>query len=363
MGVFDGEYPQDLSRVLGHAKRLMKVLAKLERDRKDAWFVGRAAEIRGVVSLALADFRSGARDIESTDKALTAYIDTLHRGASKKLRCGLALVCCSMDDVITAVALDEARSVVGIDTSGGGAETHVTSAPTVPTGWVDSPEMLARVREGLAFVEINARAMVKTTGEAAATMDDLRAFGREGLLDAARSFDEHRGVPFERWASLRIRTAMVDGVRRWGAMPAGARRELLALEAIDSSPSDIQDSPDSTGAGPPDAVGGVARVRRDRDVESLGARGASPEDAAAHAELGSLLRGIVKALPNQERELVERSYFQGQTLDQAAASMGVSKSWASRVHARAIETMQRALSKSESGDSNARGSKPLPRRS
>jgi RNA polymerase sigma factor for flagellar operon FliA len=41
--------------------------------------------------------------------------------------------------------------------------------------------------------------------------------------------------------------------------------------------------------------------------------------------------------------LVERHYFGGATLDEAARALGLSKSWGSRLHARAIEQMAREL--------------------
>ena len=75
-----------------------------------------------------------------------------------------------------------------------------------------------------------------------------------------------------------------------------------------------------------------------------GGFGLTPEDALAKAEVASLVRTIVSDLPSVERALIERSYFSGLTLAQAAASIGVSRSWAHRVHARAIETIQRELS-------------------
>ena len=71
----------------------------------------------------------------------------------------------------------------------------------------------------------------------------------------------------------------------------------------------------------------------------------TPEDALAKAELASIVRTIVADLPSAERELIERSYFSGLTLAEAAAAIGVSRSWAHRVHARAIEIIQRELSK------------------
>src|SRR5579884_432036 len=213
MGVSNGQYPRDLRKVVAHAQRLMKVLSEIERYRKDAWFRGRAEEVRGAVSLAIEDWRSGARDADGAGRVLLSYVDSLHRGASKKLRCGLALACCDPDDVITAVAPDEWRSAATFNTTGA-ATSQVTAEATVPGEWVDTPEMLARFQKGLPLVEVHARSVARREGPGC-TLDDLRAFGREGLLDAARSFNDSRGVPFDRWASLRIRNSMIDGVRRW----------------------------------------------------------------------------------------------------------------------------------------------------
>src|SRR5260370_12813404 len=134
MRAFNGQYPRDLGKVIGHAKRLTKVLTKIERSGGDAWFFGRAGELRGVVSLALADWRSGASDTEAVGKAITSYIDTLHQGASRKLRCGLALECCELDDVITAVGPDEERSMAGEDTARTVVNTD-TNAPPRQTRW------------------------------------------------------------------------------------------------------------------------------------------------------------------------------------------------------------------------------------
>src|SRR5580698_9565045 len=222
MGAWSGEYPRDLAKVIGHAKRFTKVLANLETHDADAWFLGRASELRGVVSLALADWRSGASDLETASHAIVSYVDALHRGVAKRLRCAVALDCCEHDEVITVGVPEDWEFPPTVEIES--AESAPTNGPTVPARWVDSPAVLARVREGLPLVDRIARAIARRVGEAHATLDDLCAFGREGLLDAARAFDERRGVPFDGWASLRIRSAMIDGVRRWGPIPAGERR-------------------------------------------------------------------------------------------------------------------------------------------
>ncbi|MDP9036678.1 MAG: hypothetical protein M3O50_17895 [Myxococcota bacterium] len=110
MGLSNDQYPRDLRRAIAHAERLMKILSEIERARQDVWFRGRAEEVRGAVSLAISDWRSGARDADGVGKLLPSYVDSLHRSASKKLRCGLALACCDSDEVITAVAPDQWNS-------------------------------------------------------------------------------------------------------------------------------------------------------------------------------------------------------------------------------------------------------------
>ena len=352
MGVFRSQYPKDLAKVIQHAKRMTCVLNELERVRTDAWFMGRSGELRGVVSLALADFRSGASDTEAAGRAILSYVDALHRGASERLRCGLALDCCELDDVITAVSSDDAESVAGTDGQTNGA-SRTTNGPTVPAGWVDRPEMLAWFREGLELVEIHARTLARRVGSGGTTLDDLRGFGREGLLDAARAFDEHRGVPFERWASMRIRNAVIDGIRSWGATaaraprrlrgPAAARAEETVTDRQAGSPapgvSEFEESSDGSRlvASPTEVAVGIG--------DSVEAHPVTPEDLLVKAQLEATVRAIVAGLPKRERALIERTYFEGQKLEQVAASMGVTRAWARRVHDRAIERIEGELRK------------------
>jgi RNA polymerase sigma factor (sigma-70 family) len=73
--------------------------------------------------------------------------------------------------------------------------------------------------------------------------------------------------------------------------------------------------------------------------------GATPEDLLQEAQIAALVREIVADLPIPERTLIERSYFQGLTPEQAAASIGVSRSWGHQMHARAIARIERELRK------------------
>ena len=92
------------------------------------------------------------------------------------------------------------------------------------------------------------------------------------------------------------------------------------------------------------AMGLVASSGRGEEGELVGVgRYASPEEATAHAELMALVRETIAALPDQEAELVRRHYLEGERFDHVAAELGLSKSWASRLHTRAMSRLSKRL--------------------
>jgi RNA polymerase sigma factor FliA len=245
----------------------------------------------------------------------------------------------------------------------GAFRAHVPPTLTQPQPQalsVDTPEVLARFHAELDLVDVNARQVARRIATPSITLDDLRSFGREGLLQAARSFDGSRGVPFRRWANMRIRGAMIDGVRQWGHLPRRVYHELRALAAGDAAQEGFDDdhgtAPAATAeaadrrltsylAGIATAIAVGAMVGHEDVADG---REPSPEENTSKAELARQVRAIVQRLPDAERTLIERHYFGDETLDQASASLGLSKSWGSRLHARAIDRIARELRSRES---------------
>jgi RNA polymerase sigma factor for flagellar operon FliA len=72
-------------------------------------------------------------------------------------------------------------------------------------------------------------------------------------------------------------------------------------------------------------------------------REATPDEAVAQQELCELLREMVSKLPENERAIIQLTYFDGKTLTEAADALGKSKSWASRVHSRVLEKLAHSL--------------------
>ncbi|MBX3261588.1 MAG: sigma-70 family RNA polymerase sigma factor [Labilithrix sp.] len=228
----------------------------------------------------------------------------------------------------------------------------------------DPPEVLARVTEGLALVDVIARQMRRQFG-AHVQVDDLASQGREALLAAARSFDAERGIPFRRWANLRIRGAMIDSVRQSGNLPKRVYRKLRALQAADLVHDAANE--EQAAAPPPTAEAADARLgdqlasaamamalgflspRRGEALESAKDPDHSPESNVGHAQLIARIKLAIAELPDQERTLLTRHYFDEVNLDEAARELGLSKSWASRLHARGVEALARHLKRARVG--------------
>lgn len=230
----------------------------------------------------------------------------------------------------------------------------------------DSPEVLARISEGMPLVEIIARQLRRETSPSL-SVDDLASVGREALLHAARTFDPDRGVPFRRWVNLRVRGAMIDSIRKGGNVPRRVYRKLKVLEAADHVQAglveDVAQQPPAT----PEAADaklteylaqaaaamalGFMTMRSIE--EGAGSRVAddeeSPEDQTARAELLAILREAIDERPEQERQLLMRHYFDDVTFEEAARELGLSKSWASRLHARAMEGLAKRLRRDRIG--------------
>src|SRR5881275_1303031 len=74
---------------------------------------------------------------------------------------------------------------------------------------------------------------------AVASADDLESAAVIGLIDAVDRFDPQRGVPFEGYASLRIRGAVLDEVRRVDELGRADRRRQRALVATGGEPRGV----------------------------------------------------------------------------------------------------------------------------
>jgi RNA polymerase sigma factor for flagellar operon FliA len=204
---------------------------------------------------------------------------------------------------------------------------RVTTCPSLD-------DVVQRVVGGLDMVERMARRMSRCLG-ARLELEELLSAGREGLLDAARRFDQRRGLPFAAYASLRIRGAMLDSVRRMAGLPRRAyERALRGRSGGDQPEREIALLCEAKAAS---AKFGLA-LHADYASPSC-----DPEAALERAQLLALIREGLGTLARDEAELVRRHYFEGERIDDIGRSLGITRPWAGRILARAVARLTRHI--------------------
>ena len=226
----------------------------------------------------------------------------------------------------------------------------------------EDPEVMERFKATLDLVPKIAGQVVRTL-RGFMGLEDLVSLGQTGLLEAARRFDPTRGVPFRAYASIRIRGSMIDGVRALSPVRRSTFERLRGLQAMHRVAEVVTDDAYAPGMGdltPQQAdqlisehlanmatamaIGMIARPVRGEDGEVVAlSRQESPEDSAGNAELRAIVLASIDELPPQEAELVRRHYIDGDRFEQVAQDLGLSKSWASRLHSRAIARLSKRL--------------------
>jgi RNA polymerase sigma factor for flagellar operon FliA len=184
-------------------------------------------------------------------------------------------------------------------------------------------------------------------------IEDLVAFGFQGLLEARQRFDASKGVAFKSFAYYRVRGAILDGVRVMARLPRRAYARLRAAEALDQATEQngqqqgaAQRAPSAEGTlrSIDSILGRVAAAYTVAvTVEDAEQGAGSPEEALLHEERLTRMRSAVAKLPDRERHMIEGHYFQGKRFDALSAELGISKSWGSRVYAHALDLLREAL--------------------
>jgi RNA polymerase sigma factor for flagellar operon FliA len=189
-------------------------------------------------------------------------------------------------------------------------------------------------------------------------MEDLVSDGVMGLMAAADRFDPERGVKFETFATYYIKGAILDNLPKLPTVPAKQQAvdETMGLNEDDEASSDAV------------ALTGKVTQMTYSYVLSLDApQGSSDDgedfnllkqlgkaDAVQHdmelEELQQTLRLAIEQLPIQERTTLRYYYFHHMSFSEIGQKLGLSESWVSRIHRRALEQLRHKLGKKKSID-------------
>lgn len=189
--------------------------------------------------------------------------------------------------------------------------------------------------------------------------------GALGLVDAARRYDPTMGIPFPRYAAVRIRGAIIDATRSRDWASRSTRRRMRELreaaedlrarhgreperhELAEALDVDLRELAGIEAAGrasallhldqplaAPDADMTLGDLVTESTVDHL------PDEQLEQRELIGTLRVAVRHLPPVQREVIERYYSRGEYLREIADRLGVTEARVSQIRSEALQAMR-----------------------
>lgn len=195
--------------------------------------------------------------------------------------------------------------------------------------------------------------------------DDLVGYGIFGLIDAIDKFDCKKDVKFETYASLRIRGAILDQIRKMDWIPRTVRQKQKKIDAA------IREIEAESGKGATDEdiarrleisgeeylewqsqmkVTNLVSLNEylDQGSEVLVEEGNkqnfdSPEEAVDKGELKKILTEALGLLTEKEKKVIVLYYYEELTLKEISKVLEVSESRISQLHTKGLQKMKSKL--------------------
>lgn len=194
-----------------------------------------------------------------------------------------------------------------------------------------------------------------------AMAEEYVSAGYLGLVEAAERFDFSQGKDFKSFAYLRIRGSIIDSIRRGSNVPGymysryvkawkvvqDLREELYQKEQV-SEKSGSSSRDEQLAELLEYATRSLLCFRlseRDYAAELTGVadHSADPAGMVEQRQHSQFIRKLISQLPEKERTVIEQYYFQERSFaDIADHDQSMSKSWVSRLHARALKLLKEA---------------------
>jgi len=202
-----------------------------------------------------------------------------------------------------------------------------------------------------------------------ADREELAQAAALGLVEAACRYDDAREVPFGRWASVRVRGAIVDAVRaldfaprtlRSAARQADATRARLEVDL--GRPATTSETAAALGVPEAELAALQGRVHaslvlsldapvgsgQDGEPTTLGASiidaaAMQPFEVLEQREQRTYLHDALACLPDRMRDVVQGYFLQGRSSAELAAELGVTESRVSQMRTAALTLMRTGL--------------------
>ena len=195
--------------------------------------------------------------------------------------------------------------------------------------------------------------------------DDLVSYGIFGLIDAIDKFDMGKNVKFETYASLRIRGAILDQIRKMDWIPRTVRQRqrrideaIKQIEMRTGKTATDEEIAAELGVSEDELVNWQSQLKvtnvvslsefeeqgQEPAIEATGRnRFAQPEEVVAEEELRIVLAEALEMLTEKERRVIELYYYEDLTLKEISLVLEVSESRISQLHTKALLKMRKRM--------------------
>lgn len=195
--------------------------------------------------------------------------------------------------------------------------------------------------------------------------DDLVGYGTFGLIDAVDKFDYSKGVKFETYASLRIRGAILDQIRKMDWIPRSIRQKQRKMdtayhnlelkygrmandeeiaEELEISVDELETWQNQTKITNIISLDEFMEQGTESKVEQgLTADFDQPDKIYEKQELKDILIKTLESLTEKEKKVIILYYYEELTLKEISHILEVSESRISQLHTKALQKMKTKL--------------------
>ena len=195
--------------------------------------------------------------------------------------------------------------------------------------------------------------------------DDLVGYGTFGLIDAIDKFDCLKGVKFETYASLRIRGAILDQIRKMDWIPRTLRQKQKKiemaeqkLEAVYGRPGTEEELANELEISVEELINWQNQTKMNNLVSldefleqgsevkvdiNTSSHFDQPEKVMEREELKVLLAETLESLTENEKKVILFYYYEELTLKEISKILEVSESRVTQLHTKALQKMRLKL--------------------
>ena len=195
--------------------------------------------------------------------------------------------------------------------------------------------------------------------------EDLVSYGIFGLIDAIDKFDLAKNVKFETYASLRIRGAILDQIRKMDWIPRSVRQKQKLIDSANAKietmygrPATDEEIAEELEVSVDDyyAWQGQTNITNLVSLDEFVEQGSEmrmdpagnshfeqPERAVEKEELTKMIREALEQLTDKERQVVMLYYFEEMTLKEISCVLEVSESRVSQLHTKSLVKLKKKL--------------------